>query len=94
MLVRSGEFNDSARLLVMRSTCIARRGILCWEEYEVGALIGIENGFDVLGLVSSGADGKPNGDSWADAGESVSVADWGGVNVNPPKAGLMPVGDM
>jgi hypothetical protein len=57
-------------------------------------LTGIENGFDVLGLVLSGAEGKPNGDSWADTGESVSVADCGGVNVNPPKAELMPVGDM
>ena len=57
-------------------------------------LTGIENGFDVLGLVSRGAEGKPNGESWADTGERVSVADCGGVNVNPPKAGLMPVGDI
>lgn len=55
----------------------------------------MEKGLDVLGLVSSGAEWKPNGDpSWADTGEMVSVADWGGVKVNPPKAGLMPVGDM
>lgn len=40
----------------------------------------MENGFDVLGLVSRGVEGKPKGESWADAGERVSVADWGGVN--------------
>lgn len=63
--------------------------------YADGALTGIEKGFDVLGLVSSGAEGKPNGESpCADTGESVSVADCGGVNVNPPNAGLIPVGEM
>jgi hypothetical protein len=36
----------------------------------------MEKGFDVLGLVSSGAEWKPKGDpSWADTGEIVSVAD-------------------
>ena len=60
----------------------------------MGVLAGRENGFDVLGLVSRGAEGKPKGESWADTGESVSVADCGGVKANPPKAGLIPVGDM
>lgn len=54
----------------------------------------MENGLDVLGLVSRGAEGNPKGELCADTGESVSVADCGGVNVNPPKAGLIPVGDM
>jgi hypothetical protein len=58
-------------------------------------LVGREKGFDVRGLLSRGADGKPNGEeSCADTGERVSVADWGGVKVNPPKAGLIPEGDM
>lgn len=60
----------------------------------MGVLTGMEKGFDVLGLLSRGAEGKPKGDSCAETGESVSVADCGGVNVNPPKAGLIPVGDM
>ncbi len=63
MLVRSGEFSDSARVLVMRSACNVRRGTLCWEEYDVGVLTGMENGFDVLGLRSSGAGGNPKGES-------------------------------
>jgi hypothetical protein len=55
----------------------------------------MEKGLDVLGLVSIGAEWKPKGDpSWVETGEMVSVADWGGVNVKPPKAGLIPVGDM
>jgi hypothetical protein len=40
-----------------------RRGIEWWEEYDVGVLTGMENGFDVLGLVSRGAEGKPKGES-------------------------------
>lgn len=60
----------------------------------MGVLTGIENGFEVRGLPSRGAEGKPKGESWADTGESVSVADCGGVKENPPKAGLMPEGDM
>jgi hypothetical protein len=57
--------------------------------------MGIEKGFEVRGLESSGAELKPNGDSpCADTGEIVSVADCGGVNVNPPKAGLIPVGEI
>lgn len=69
--------------------------MLCCAAYAGGALTGIEKGFDVLGLESSGAELNPNGESpCADTGERVSVADWGGVNVKPPKAGLMPVGEM
>lgn len=55
----------------------------------------MEKGFDVLGLASSGAEWNPKGDpSWADTGEIASVADCGGVKEKPPKAGVMPVGDM
>lgn len=58
-------------------------------------LTGMEKGFDVLGLASSGAEWNPKGDpSWADTGEIASVADCGGVKEKPPKAGVMPVGDM
>ena len=54
-----------------------------------------ENGFDVRGLVSRPLDGKPNGESpCVEIGDKVSVADCGGVNVKPPKAGLIPVGEM
>jgi hypothetical protein len=95
MLVRSGEERDSARLRAMRSAWRVRRGILCWAAYPCGALTGIEKGFEVRGLLSSGAELKPKGESpCADTGERVSVADCGGVNVKPPKAGLMPVGEM
>lgn len=63
--------------------------------YAGGLLTGMEKGFDVLGLVSSGAEWKPNGDpSCVDTGEMASVADCGGVKEKPPKAGLIPVGDM
>lgn len=55
----------------------------------------MEKGLEVLGLVSRGAEWKPKGDaSCVDTGEMASVADWGGVKVKPPKAGLMPEGDM
>lgn len=95
MLVRSGDCSDSARLLLMRSACSVNRGMLCCGAYAGGALTGIEKGFDVLGLVSSGAELKPKGDSpCADTGDRVSVAEWGGVKVKPPKAGEIPVGDM
>lgn len=76
MLVLKGEDRDSARLLAMRSACSVNRGMLCCAAYAGGALTGIEKGFDVLGLVSSGVELKPNGESpCADTGESVSVAD-------------------
>lgn len=94
MLVRRGESRVPARDRPMRSACSASRGIVCCEEYDVGVLTGMEKGLDVLGLPSRDAEGKPKGESWADTGESVSVAECGGVNVNPPKAGLIPVGDM
>lgn len=94
MLVRSGESSVPARGLVMRSACRASLGIVCCEEYDVGVLTGMEKGLDVRGLVSRGAEGKPKGESCAETGDSVSVADCGGVKVNPPKAGLIPVGDM
>jgi hypothetical protein len=95
MLVLKGDDRDSARLLAMRSAWSVSLGMLCCAAYAGGALTGIENGLDVLGLVSSGAELKPNGESpCAETGERVSVADWGGVNVKPPKAGLMPVGEM
>jgi hypothetical protein len=69
--------------------------MLCCAAYAGGALTGMENGFEVRGLLSSGAELYPNGESpCADTGESVSVADWGGVKVKPPKAGLMPVGEI
>lgn len=95
MLVLRGDDKDSARLLANRSAWSVSLGMLCWAAYAGGALTGIEKGLDVLGLVSRGAELKPNGDSpCADTGESVSVADCGGVNEKPPKAGLMPVGEM
>jgi hypothetical protein len=62
MLDRRGEFNESARDLTMRSACSERRGMLWWVEYAEGVLVGREKGFDVRGLLSRGADGKPNGD--------------------------------
>jgi hypothetical protein len=95
MLVLRGDDKDSARLLAMRSACSVSLGMLCCAAYAWGALTGIEKGFDVLGLVSSGVELKPNGESpWAETGERVSVADCGGVKVKPPKAGEMPVGEM
>lgn len=55
----------------------------------------MENGLDVLGLLAKESEGNPKGEpSWVDTGDRVSVADCGGVNVKPPKAGLMPVGEM
>lgn len=76
MLVRSGDDRDSARLLARRSAWRVSLGMLCCAAYAGGALIGMENGFEVRGLVSSGAELKPNGESpCADTGESVSVAD-------------------
>lgn len=69
--------------------------MLCCAAYAGGVLTGMENGFDVLGLLSSGAEWKPKGESpCADTGDSASVADWGGVKAKPPKAGLIPVGEM
>lgn len=68
--------------------------MLWCEAYDGGLLTDIEYGFDVLGLASSGAGGNPNGEPSCDTGDNVSVADWGGVKVKPPKAGLMPVGEM
>jgi hypothetical protein len=95
MLVRSGEFSDSARLLATLSACNESLGMLWCAAYGEPPLIEVEKGKDVLGLVSIGAEGNPKGDpSWVETGDKVSVADWGGVNVNPPKAGLMPVGEM
>lgn len=95
MLLLRGDCKDSARLRAIRSACRVRRGILCWAAYAGGVLTGIEKGFDVLGLVSSGAEWKPKGDpSCGDTGERVSAADCGGVKVKPPNAGLIPVGDM
>lgn len=36
----------------------------------------MEKGFEVLGLPSSGAEGKPKGEpSWVETGDRVSVAD-------------------
>jgi hypothetical protein len=95
MLVLRGDCRDSARLLTMRSACNVNLGMLCCAAYAGGALTGIENGLEVLGLVSRGAELKPKGESpCAETGERVSVADCGGVNVKPPKAGLMPVGEI
>jgi hypothetical protein len=95
MLVLRGDCSDSARLLTMRSACNVNLGMLCCAAYAGGALTGIENGLEVLGLVSRGAELKPKGESpCAETGERVSVADCGGVNVKPPNAGLMPVGEM
>lgn len=54
-----------------------------------------EKGFEVRGLVSRPLEGKPNGESpCVEMGDKESVADCGGVNVNPPKAGVIPVGEM
>lgn len=69
--------------------------MLWWAAYAGDVVIDDENGFDVLGLASSALEGKPKGEpSCCDTGDRESVADWGGVKVKPPKAGLIPVGDM
>jgi hypothetical protein len=69
--------------------------MLCCAAYAGGVLTGMEKGFEVLGLLSSGAEWKPKGESpCGDTGERVSAADCGGVKAKPPKAGLMPVGEM
>ena len=76
MLARSGEERDSARVLATRSAWSERRGMLWCAAYAGDWPTDIEKGFDVLGLPSRGAEGKPNGDpSWVETGESVSVAD-------------------
>ncbi len=61
MLVLRGDCKDSARVLAMRSAWRLRRGMLCWAAYAGGLLTDMENGFEVRGLVSSGAEWKPNG---------------------------------
>jgi len=70
--------------------------LLC-AAYVGAELTDMEKGLDLLGLPSIWwFEGKPKGEPSCpvEMGESVSVADWGGVKVKPPNAGLMPVGDM
>ena len=97
MLALKGEESDSARVLAMRSECSCKRGIPRCDAYPGLELIGIDpmKGLDLLGLPSSAPEGYPNEEFSAPvgAGDNVSFADCGGGKANPPKAGLILVGD-
>ena len=97
MLALKGEESDSARVLAMRSECSCKRGIPGCDAYPGLELIGIDpmKGLDLLGLPSSAPEGYPNEEfsAPADAGDNVSFTGCGGAKANPPKAGLIPVGE-
>jgi hypothetical protein len=97
MLALKGEESDSARVLAMRSECSCKRGTPGCDVYPELELIDIDpmKGLDLLGLPSSAPEGYPNEEfsAPADAGDNVSFTGCGGAKANPPKAGLIPVGD-